>query len=87
MILMPATSEKVGREHMRQIEKLVAINNKFYPGENLSFALGMAVCEKGERLEDAVNRADGAMYESKRAYYERADRDRRRSREVSSDLS
>ncbi|MDY8108631.1 sensor domain-containing diguanylate cyclase [Fulvimarina sp. 2208YS6-2-32] len=77
VVLMPATGEKDGTTLMRQIEKLVAINNKFYPGARLSFAMGLAVCEKDERLEDAVQRADEFMYEAKRSYYESSARNRR----------
>ena len=60
---------------MENIEKLTELNNQFYSGLILSFAMGAATREPGERLEDVVKRADLKMYEAKRAYHART-RDR-----------
>ncbi|MBZ6076622.1 sensor domain-containing diguanylate cyclase [Microvirga puerhi] len=68
-LLLPNTDEREGLMVMENIEKLVAINNQFYSSQPLSFAMGIATGELGERLEDTVKRADLAMYEAKRNYY------------------
>ena len=65
---------------MEQIEKLVEMNNSFYPGAPLSSSMGLGVCEAGERLDEAVARADAAMYEAKRQHFESQGHDRRQSR-------
>jgi diguanylate cyclase (GGDEF)-like protein len=44
----------------------------------LSFAIGGAVCQQGERLELTERLADQRMFEAKRAYYETHDRRRGR---------
>ena len=49
--------------------QLVELNNQFYPGSPLSFSMGAATCQRGERLEAGVKRADLLMYEEKRATY------------------
>lgn len=42
--------------------------------------MGLGVCEAGERLDEAVARADAAMYEAKRQHFESQGDDRRQSR-------
>jgi diguanylate cyclase (GGDEF)-like protein/PAS domain S-box-containing protein len=73
-ILLPATDEREGAAMMDNVEKLLEINNQFYSGPVLSFAMGAATSAPGERLEDVVKRADLSMYEAKRAYYATAGR-------------
>jgi hypothetical protein len=51
------------------IRQLVELNNQFYPGTPLSFSMGAATVQRGERLEAGVQRADLLMYEDKRALY------------------
>lgn len=68
-LLLPATDEREGAAVMEDIEKLVEINNQFYSGQALSFAMGAATSQPGERLESVVKRADLLMYEAKRALY------------------
>nr|WP_229426624.1 sensor domain-containing diguanylate cyclase [Microvirga alba] len=75
-VLLPGTDEREGAAMMDSIEKLVEINNQFYSGLTLSFAMGAATSRAGERLEAVVKRADMRMYAAKRAYYE-ATQDRR----------
>ena len=77
-ILMPASDMAEGEQMLATIEELIEVNNQFYAGPELVFALGVATAERGEKLEAAVKRADAAMYEAKRRYYDDADRDRRR---------
>ena len=62
-ILLPSTDE---RETIRQ---LVDLNNQFYPGSHISFSMGAATVQRGERIEAAVQRADLQMYEEKRMHY------------------
>ena len=63
---------------MERIQKLVDVNNQFYPGAPLSFSLGLAICHAGDRIEAAVHEADARMYESKKEYYVAYERDRRK---------
>ena len=71
-VLLPGMDQAGGEAMMAAIEKLAEINNQFYPGSPLSFSMGAATCEPGERLEAVAKRADLAMFERKRAHYARA---------------
>jgi diguanylate cyclase (GGDEF)-like protein len=68
-LLLPGTEERDAKLILEGIENLLEVNNQFYTGLPLSFAMGLATSEPGERLEAAVKRADLKMYEAKRAYY------------------
>jgi diguanylate cyclase (GGDEF)-like protein len=68
-ILLPGTEEKEGEALVEKLQQLVDINNQFYPGPPLSFSIGIASSQPGERLESVVRRADMLMYEAKRAFY------------------
>ena len=68
-MLLPGTDERGGRAVMDGIQKLLEVNNQFYPGLPLSFSMGAATSQPGERLEAIVKRADLLMYEAKRAHY------------------
>ncbi|WP_201830191.1 sensor domain-containing diguanylate cyclase [Microvirga zambiensis] len=68
-LLMPGTDERDAKSVMEGIENLLEVNNQFYTGLPLSFAMGAATSQPGERLEAVVKRADLLMYEAKRAYY------------------
>jgi diguanylate cyclase (GGDEF)-like protein len=68
-LLLPATDERGGEQVIERIGELLELNNQFYGGPELSFALGAATCQSGDRLEATVNRADQQMYVSKKAYY------------------
>lgn len=63
---------------MERIGELVELNNQFYGSPELSFSLGAATCQSGDRLEPTVNRADQQMYASKQRYYANGQHDRRR---------
>lgn len=76
-LLLPSTDERGGVALIESIRQLIDINNQFYPGAPLSLSVGAATCRAGERLEAAVQRADQAMYEEKRAYYASPEADRR----------
>ena len=68
-LLMPGTDERDAKIVMDSIENLLEVNNQFYTGLPLSFAMGAATSQPGERLEGVVKRADLLMYEAKRAHY------------------
>ncbi|WP_262296457.1 sensor domain-containing diguanylate cyclase [Microvirga sesbaniae] len=68
-LLMPGTDEREAAMVMEGIENMLEVNNQFYTGLPLSFAMGAATSQPGERLEAVVKRADLLMYQAKRAYY------------------
>ena len=68
-ILMPGRDQRDGEEMIDNIARLTALNNQFYSGSELSFAMGAATGRPGERLEAVVRQADAAMYAAKRAWY------------------
>ncbi|GGD96289.1 diguanylate cyclase [Aureimonas endophytica] len=76
-LLLPGTGEAEAAGLIQAIGELVEINNQFYPGDRLRLSLGAATRRPGERLEEAVRRADEAMYAAKRAYYAETGIDRR----------
>jgi diguanylate cyclase (GGDEF)-like protein len=68
-ILLPGMDERDGIAVMESVDKLTELNNQFYSGFILSFSMGAATSQPGERLEDVVKRADLKMYEAKRAHH------------------
>jgi diguanylate cyclase (GGDEF)-like protein len=76
-VLLPATDQHGGEAMMEAIQKLADINNQFYPGSPLSFSMGAATSQPGERLEAVAKRADMAMFNQKRAHYSQAMQARR----------
>ena len=79
-----AIDEREGAVMVDNLQRLVEINNQFYPGKPLSLSVGAATARPGERLEEAVKRADLLMFEAKRAYYSSEAYDRRRSGTIGS---
>lgn len=77
-LLMPGVDEHSGAIMLDSIRKLVDLNNQFYTGPTLSLSMGIATCRKGSELSDALRRADMAMYDNKREFYETGDHNRRR---------
>jgi diguanylate cyclase (GGDEF)-like protein len=77
-VLLPTVDEHDAAAMMDNLQRLVDVNNQFYPGKPLSLSLGAATAGKGERLEDVAKRADMLMFDAKRAYYADAAFDRRR---------
>ena len=57
---------------------VIDLNNQFYGGPALSFALGASTCLEGDRLEAALNHADHRMYAAKKAFYDNNEHDRRK---------
>jgi diguanylate cyclase (GGDEF)-like protein len=76
-VLLPATDQREGEAVIESIQRLIEVNNTFYPGVRLSMAIGMATSMPGERLETVARRADHKMFEAKREYYVRLDNERR----------
>jgi diguanylate cyclase (GGDEF)-like protein len=77
-LLLPGVDAHGGETLMEEIRRLTDLNNQFYPGMTLSLSMGAATSAFGERLEEVVRRADGAMYEAKREFYsDITDNDRR----------
>ena len=70
-VLLPGMDANAGLAMMDAIARLAEVNNQFYPGSALSFSMGAATSQPGERLEAVVKRADFAMFEQKRAHYAR----------------
>ena len=77
MVLLPGLDERGAISVQEHIASLTDLNNQFYPGEALSLALGVAVCQSGDQLEAAVHRADQAMYAMKAQYYREKKGERR----------
>jgi diguanylate cyclase (GGDEF)-like protein len=77
MVLLAGRDERGAATVVEQIQKVVELNNQFYPGTGLSFSIGTATCTQGERLSDIVKLADSRMYEAKRAYYDSLGNERR----------
>jgi diguanylate cyclase (GGDEF)-like protein len=78
-LLLPGVDAHGGETLMEEIRRLTDLNNQFYPGMTLSLSMGAATSAFGERLEEVVRRADGAMYEAKRDFYSDLGDDDRRS--------
>lgn len=78
-LLLPGVDADGGATVMVEIQRLVDLNNQFYPGVALSLSMGAATSGADERLEDVVRRADLAMYEAKRDFYFSLADDRRES--------
>lgn len=76
-LLLPATSGVAAEAMEKRVQELAEMNNQFYGGTPLSFSIGMATVESGERIEAALHLADQRMYANKWAYYESTGLDRR----------
>ncbi|MDO5101568.1 MAG: GGDEF domain-containing protein [Lautropia sp.] len=69
VLLLPGVGLHMGVEIMRRLQRVVVERTLVYgSGEiNLSFSAGVAVAEPNMSLEDALHRADDALYEAKLA--------------------
>ncbi|MBX9455776.1 MAG: sensor domain-containing diguanylate cyclase [Rhizobium sp.] len=76
-ILMPGCDRLAAVALIETVSELLKINNQFYSNLPLSIAYGIATSEASEKLELVVRRADAAMYEHKRQYYEDHSNERR----------
>lgn len=71
-VLLPATDERGAAAMRDRILSLLEINNQFYAansGHTISLSIGCATCQASGQLEDALQRADRAMYEAKARHY------------------
>ncbi|HET9018423.1 MAG TPA: sensor domain-containing diguanylate cyclase [Acetobacteraceae bacterium] len=68
-LLLPATDARGAEAMMERVQKLIEVNNQFYPGVALSLSMGAATAAPGERMEAVSRGADLAMYAAKRAHY------------------
>ena len=80
-VLLPGVDAGGAEMARANIEKLLGLNNQFYPGSPLSFAMGVATRLPDETLEDTVKRADLLMYRAKNEYYSQAAQDLRAAQE------
>lgn len=78
-LLLPGVDADGGKAVMEEIDRLVEVNNQFYPGLLLSLSMGAATSFTGERLEDVVRRADLVMYAVKHNFYSGLSDDGQRS--------
>lgn len=78
VVLMPATDEHGAQAQMQRILSVLELNNQFYPGHELSMAMGTATCPAGASLDLAVQTADRAMYQAKEAHYQSNQIERRK---------
>ena len=70
-VILPGADERAGLAIMESVRRLCDLNNQFYGGLPLSFAMGTATSRPGERLEETARRADELMYENKRLHHAR----------------
>ncbi|NWF65309.1 MAG: sensor domain-containing diguanylate cyclase [Chloroflexi bacterium] len=70
-IILPGADESETNEHIKQIQVLVEINNKYYREPLLSISVGAAVSRPGMSLEKVIQLADDAMYRNKAEYRHR----------------
>ncbi|MDK9697771.1 MAG: GGDEF domain-containing protein [Siculibacillus sp.] len=68
-LVLPGGDERSGAEQIENIRRLCDLNNQFYGGVPVSFAIGAATGRAGDRLEEVARRADARMYEDKRRHY------------------
>ncbi len=68
-VLLPGANERETEVVTESIRQIVELNNQFYSGPTLSFSMGYATCDRGERIEDMLREADAAMYADKRRHH------------------
>jgi diguanylate cyclase (GGDEF)-like protein len=68
--LLPGCDEETLRKLCAAIENAVDAQNEQPNEPTLSVSVGYAVCERTGELDDALRRADAAMYSAKRAHYQ-----------------
>jgi len=69
-LLLPGVDDAGAALVVANLEKLVVLNNQFYPGLPLNLAIGRATRFADEPIEETIKRADLQMYRSKKDYYE-----------------
>ncbi|HQT68611.1 MAG: histidine kinase [Rhodospirillales bacterium 20-60-12] len=70
VILLPGAGAEQTKIVVDNMLRITALNNQYHSTlPPVSFSIGYATCNEGERMETAVQRADAAMYQSKRDFY------------------
>ena len=67
VVILPHTPAATAQQAANRIRSLLALNNKYYRGAPLSFALGVATSQPDQPLEAVLRQADDAMYRDKAA--------------------
>lgn len=67
--LLPGCDERVARGLKERIDSMLELNNQFYSGQRVSISIGIASCQAAGDVEDAMHRADQAMFAAKDQYY------------------
>lgn len=68
-VMLPGVDENAAAPIVDDLRRVIDLNNQFYPGTPLSFAIGVAASHHSEGLEEVVKRADHLMYRAKRMFY------------------
>jgi diguanylate cyclase (GGDEF)-like protein len=69
VILLPGRDLAQAQSLAEHIEHLAELNNQFHGAPLLSLSIGVAQASADERIEQALHRADLAMYHQKSQYY------------------
>ena len=67
VVILSHTPASAAEQAVDRIRSLLALNNKYYRGAPLSFALGVATSRPGLALDAVLRSADDAMYRDKAA--------------------
>ncbi|MDA8415805.1 MAG: GGDEF domain-containing protein [Betaproteobacteria bacterium] len=69
LVVLPATGINEGQEILQRLQRLLTKKLFVYNGEEIiiTFSAGVVVRASGESAEEAISRADQAMYRAKRA--------------------
>ena len=76
-VLMPGADDRAAQAALERIQSILTLNNQFYPGQTLSFAVGVATCTSADQMEATLHDADQAMYAEKTRFYGELERNRR----------
>lgn len=63
--VLPGVDAEAASEHLRHIQVLIALNNKYYREPEVSISVGSATSTPGISLEKLIGLADDAMYKNK----------------------
>jgi diguanylate cyclase (GGDEF)-like protein len=69
IVLLPNANPGLAEVIQKRIEKAIAADNGADPQDRLSLSIGIATCNKGELLREAIQKADQAMYEMKAEHH------------------
>lgn len=77
VVLLPGRPLAEAERLCEHIARLAQMNSQFHGGPELSLSMGLAEATAGESIEQALHRADLAMYREKSKYYAARGVDRR----------